>query len=740
MADEPIKRLRYFTGQFLEAGDFATEQSYHTNLRRHGNRTLYRSGILDDGFSVTYLSNERKLQISPGIGVDAQGRELVIVTPLTENPPPPGTHFVTLTYQEVETDLQSQTGADAVSEKTRFDETPKVKFFPDGTNIDTGTFIVITKVTVDNAGAITEIDPLVRQYADGRFPSSLTVGQGGNGVLNTRHIDGKDGRSDNKDDLFLNWTTGKSVYLGFGAGTQSSLFVSGNIGIGTNDPKAKLEIVGAAAIHDGNGYASRNGRMTGGSLTIGSTQQSYGGGSNWNANTAGLLLETLANTEIAVHDSGHRLASLMYYEGDAENRITIGRNMGSGVIGRLVLNGNVGIGTTEPRATFDVNGSTLLGYETTLTQIGLPAADCGAPLKSGFYQNGGVKIAGDVPDPSHGWTHLIVARHSNTGNNHQLQIASSYWSNDKLYFRKIAAPGTSNPPWNELATRGTNEFVGGQTIKGSMTVQGKLQVSEGGILNGMAIGVDPSPVPGAGDITFPYPYETIGTTDPRFNLRLHSNNSIAFHTGNAQGPKATINGDGHMVINGNIGTSSQSPTDGLPNGWGGGVHTWDLVAEGSVWAAQYVYCQDAQIKKRDLAENYISESALEPGDVVCLDPKEDRIVKSERANDGLLLGVISTSPGLLLGAEHSEDDQCTAQERLYPVALSGRVPCKVTDENGSISRGDFLTSSLTPGCAMKAAPVIVGGVEIYAPGTIIGKALEPFTVGTGVIEVFVTLK
>ena len=97
MADEPIKRLRYFTGQFLEAGDFATEQSYHTNLRRHGNRTLYRSGILDDGFSVTYLSNERKLQISPGIGVDAQGRELVIVTPLTENPPPPGTHFETLT-------------------------------------------------------------------------------------------------------------------------------------------------------------------------------------------------------------------------------------------------------------------------------------------------------------------------------------------------------------------------------------------------------------------------------------------------------------------------------------------------------------------------------------------------------------------------------------------------------------------------------------------------------------------
>lgn len=728
MADEPIKRLRYFTGQFLEAGDFATEQSYHTNLRRHGNRTLYRSGILDDGFSVTYLSNERKLQISPGIGVDAQGRELVIVTPLTENPPPPGTHFVTLTYQEVETDLQSQTGADAVSEKTRFDETPKVKFFPNGTNIDKGTFIVITKVTVDNAGAITEIDPLVRQYADGRFPSSLTVGQGGNGVLNTRHIDGKDGRSDNKDDLFLNWTTGKSVYLGFGAGTQSSLFVSGNIGIGTNDPKAKLEIVGAAAIHDGNGYASRNGRMTGGSLTIGSTQQSYGGGSNWNANTAGLLLETLANTEIAVHDSGHRLASLMYYEGDAENRITIGRNMGSGVIGRLVLNGNVGIGTTEPRATFDVNGSTLLGYETTLTQIGLPAADCGAPLKSGFYQNGGVKIAGDVPDPSHGWTHLIVARHSNTGNNHQLQIASSYGSNDKLYFRKIAAPGTSNPPWNELATRGTNEFVGGQTIKGSMTVQGKLQVSEGGILNGMAIGVDPPPVPGAGDVNFPFPYETIGTIDPRYNLRLHSNGWIVFHTGNSQNGQVSIDAGGR------IGTSGQSPTPRTP-GWAGGVHTWDVEAEGTIWARA-----GSQAGPRDLAENYYSDLELEAGHVVCLDLKEDRIVKSERAYDDLSLGVISTKPGLLLGAEHGEEDNRNNGKQAYPVALSGRVPCKVTNENGPINRGDILTSSSTPGHAMKATPVIVGGVEIYRPGTIIGKALESFSSGTGTIEIFVTLR
>ncbi len=41
-------------------------------------------------------------------------------------------------------------------------------------------------------------------------------------------------------------------------------------------------------------------------------------------------MEGLDNTEIAVHDNGLRVASLMYYEGGSTNRITIGRNMGWG--------------------------------------------------------------------------------------------------------------------------------------------------------------------------------------------------------------------------------------------------------------------------------------------------------------------------------------------------------------------------------------------------------------------------
>ncbi len=67
-------------------------------------------------------------------------------------------------------------------------------------------------------------------------------------------------------------------------------------------------------------------------------------------------METLDNTEIAVHDSNNRLASLMYYEGAGTNRITIGRDMGPGwgPIGSLVLNGNIGIGTPTPSARLSV--------------------------------------------------------------------------------------------------------------------------------------------------------------------------------------------------------------------------------------------------------------------------------------------------------------------------------------------------------------------------------------------------
>ena len=66
--------------------------------------------------------------------------------------------------------------------------------------------------------------------------------------------------------------------------------------------------------------------MSSGSLAIGNVGQNYGGGSGNNANMAGLMLECLQNTEIAVHDAGNAFHSLIRYT--EVGNITIGRNMG----------------------------------------------------------------------------------------------------------------------------------------------------------------------------------------------------------------------------------------------------------------------------------------------------------------------------------------------------------------------------------------------------------------------------
>ena len=57
---------------------------------------------------------------------------------------------------------------------------------------------------------------------------------------------------------------------------------------------------------------------------------------------------------------------------------------------------------------------------------------------------------------------------------------------------------------------------------------------------------------------------------------------------------------------------------------------------------------------------------------------------------------------------------------------------KVTTSNGSIKRGDLLTTSSKPGYAMKVTEPKIG--------TIIGKALEPLEFGDGQIQVLITLQ
>ena len=121
------------------------------------------------------------------------------------------------------------------------------------------------------------------------------------------------------------------------------LTTAGNVGVGTTNPGAKLDVQGdinsTGKINIGT-YAVGQGYMASKTLTLGDIASNYGGGNNWNTNTAALMFECADNTEIAVHDSGTRVASLIHFEGASTHRITIGRDMGWGTIASVRMYGS----------------------------------------------------------------------------------------------------------------------------------------------------------------------------------------------------------------------------------------------------------------------------------------------------------------------------------------------------------------------------------------------------------------
>jgi hypothetical protein len=74
------------------------------------------------------------------------------------------------------------------------------------------------------------------------------------------------------------------------------------------------------------------------------------------------------------------------------------------------------------------------------------------------------------------------------------------------------------------------------------------------------------------------------------------------------------------------------------------------------------------------------------------------------------------------------------------VATTGRVKVKVDATRAPIKVGDLLVTSEAEGFAMKSEPIKIGGRKIHAPGTIIGKALEPLASGTGEMLVLLSLQ
>jgi hypothetical protein len=162
--------------------------------------------------------------------------------------------------------------------------------------------------------------------------------------------------------------------------------------------------------------------------------------------------------------------------------------------------------------------------------------------------------------------------------------------------------------------------------------------------------------------------------------------------------------------------------------------TGNVYADGTYYGAGGVSAGNA-----DLAEMVApGETELEAGDVLVIG-LDGRMIRSYAAYQSAVAGVYSTEPGFIAGRKLDDEDNPLNPERI-PLAIVGIVPVKASAENGPIVPGDLLTTSATPGHAMKAEPLVLDGRTFFPSGTIVGKALQPLAEGTGIIQMLVMLQ
>ncbi len=135
----------------------------------------------------------------------------------------------------------------------------------------------------------------------------------------------------------------------------------------------------------------------------------------------------------------------------------------------------------------------------------------------------------------------------------------------------------------------------------------------------------------------------------------------------------------------------------------------------------------------DLVESFdTGETVCEPGSVVVIDTDRPGELKpSERAYDRCVAGVVSGAGGVKPGIHMGLEGVVSGST---PVALTGRVYVRCTNEGGRIRPGDLLTSSSKAGCAMRAEDVE------RSFGAVIGKAMTALEGESGLVLVLVNLQ
>lgn len=190
------------------------------------------------------------------------------------------------------------------------------------------------------------------------------------------------------------------------------------------------------------------------------------------------------------------------------------------------------------------------------------------------------------------------------------------------------------------------------------------------------------------------------------------------NAGNARGAIQGVGGDIVLIPESFIGNGAALV---VKSGSG------DVIMNGNLTVAKDIILSGA-----DCAEQFdvASGECSAPGTVMVVNA-EGALEACQTAYDTKVAGVISGAgdyrPGIVM------DQRQTAGNR-QPIALVGKVFCKVDADYAPVAVGDLLTTSDTPGHAMRAAD------PLKAFGAVIGKALRPLPAGQGLIPILIALQ
>jgi len=134
----------------------------------------------------------------------------------------------------------------------------------------------------------------------------------------------------------------------------------------------------------------------------------------------------------------------------------------------------------------------------------------------------------------------------------------------------------------------------------------------------------------------------------------------------------------------------------------------------------------------DIAEDFDAEdgATIVPGSVVRVGDS-GRVGVTTSPYDTAVVGIVAGAPGFRPALKL--DGAPNGNTRL-PVTLMGKVMCLVDATSSPVKAGDLLTSSQTPGHAMKLTARERGF------GAVLGKALRPLESGRGLVPILATLR